>query len=145
LAPAGGAALARGATNGPLSNSGYRNFANVLWHLIAPLHGGGPCGNTVPALHVCIGVEIDSLPFVSRDPWPDGDVGDGVGVGDEFVLGEPAVEHAVEPMRLLEIPLFRVGRLTLVVFHKVMDLAEHRAGSAHLPHQPFEHAIVPLA
>ena len=35
-----------------------------------------------------------------------------------------------------------LGRLTLVVFHKVMDLAEHRAGSAHLPHQPFEHAIM---
>src|SRR5580700_9835448 len=110
-------------------NSRHRNFANVLRHLIAPLHGGAPGDNRVPALHVRISVEIDSLPFVARDPWPDGDVGDGVVIGDEFVLGETAVEHAVEPMRLLEIPLFRVGRLTLVVFYKVMDLAEHRAGS----------------
>jgi hypothetical protein len=76
---------------------------------------------------------IYSWAFVARDPWPNGDVGDGVVVGDEFVLGEPAVEHAVEPMRLLEIAPFRVGCLTLIVFHKVMDLAEHRAGSTHLP------------
>jgi hypothetical protein len=27
-------------------------------------------------------------------------------------------------MRLLEVALFRIGRLTLVVFHKVMDLAD---------------------
>ena len=39
-------------------------------------------------------------------------------VGDEFVLSELAVEHAVEPMRVLEVALFRVGRLTLVVFQK---------------------------
>jgi hypothetical protein len=67
-----------------------------------------PCPLLEPSqLHVRIGVQIHSLPFVARDPRPDGDVGDGVVVSDEFVLGEPAVEHAVEPMRLLEVALFR--------------------------------------
>jgi len=41
----------------------------------------------------------------------------------------------------LQVTLFRVGRLALVVFHEVVNLAEHRAGSAHLPHQPFDRAI----
>ena len=92
-----------------------------------------------------IGREIDRLPVESRHPRPDGDVGDRIPVGDVFVLGEPAVEHAVEPVRFLEIALFRVRRLALVVFHEVMHLAEHRAGAAHLPHQPFEHAIMRFA
>jgi hypothetical protein len=34
---------------------------------------------------------------------PDGDIGDGVVIGDEVVLREPAIEHAVEWMRLFEI------------------------------------------
>ena len=65
-------------SNEPLSNSRHRNFTDVLRHLIASLHGRAPGDSRVPALHVRIGVEIDSLPFVARDPWPDGDVGDGV-------------------------------------------------------------------
>src|SRR5580704_4038513 len=96
-----------GSTPCSAANSRHRNFANILRHLIAPLHGGAPGDNRVPALHVRIGIEIDSLPFVARDPWPDGDVGDGVVIGDEFVLGEPAVEHAVEPMRLFEVAVLR--------------------------------------
>jgi hypothetical protein len=42
----------------PLFDSRHRNFADVLRHLIAPLHAGTPGNNRVPALHVCIGVEI---------------------------------------------------------------------------------------
>src|SRR4051794_13382296 len=61
------------------------------------------------------------------------------------MLGEPAVEHAIEPVRLLQVALFRVGSLALVVFHEVMDLAEHRPRAAHLPHQPFDAAVAPLA
>ena len=125
------------------ANSRHRNFANILRHLIAPLHGGAPGDNRVPALHVRIGVEIDSLPFVARDPWPDGDVRDGVVVGDEFVLGEPAVKHAVESMRLLEVALFRVGCLTLVVFHKVMDLPNIGPGPpiCHISHSSTRNAL----
>jgi hypothetical protein len=103
---------------GMLIHSRHRNFTDVPRHLIAPLHGGAPGDNRVPTLHVRIGVEIDSLPFVARDPWPDGDVGNGVVIGYKFVLGEPAVEHAVEPMRLFEIALFGVGRLPLLYLTK---------------------------
>jgi hypothetical protein len=60
-----------------------------------------PCPLLEPSqLHVRIGVQIRSLPSVARDPRPDGDVGDGVVV----------IEYVVEPMRLLEVALFRVGR-----------------------------------
>jgi hypothetical protein len=65
----------------PPSNSKHRNFAKVLRHPIAALHSWA----------------------LSARPMPDGDIGDGVVIGDEVVLREPAIEHAVEWMRLFEI------------------------------------------
>ena len=61
------------------------------------------------------------------------------------MIGEPPVEHAVEPVRLFQIALLGVRRLARIVFGEVVDLAEHRAGAAHLPHQPFDGAIARLA
>src|SRR5262249_56942470 len=88
------------------SSSRYRNLADVLRHFVALLNRR-PLGNArVPPRHVGILLEIYGLPFVARDPWPDGDIGDGIIVGDEFASREPAVEHAIEPPRLLEITLF---------------------------------------
>jgi hypothetical protein len=57
------------------------------------------------------------------------------------VVLELLVEHAVEPLRLLEVALLGVGRLALVVLHEVVHLPEHRADAAHLPHQPLGHAV----
>src|SRR3954451_13690696 len=64
--------------------SGHRNFADVLGHLVALLHGRALGDGRVPAFHVRILVEIDGLPFVARHPRPDRDVGDGVAVRDEL-------------------------------------------------------------
>ena len=99
----------------------------------------------VPALDVRIAVEIDGLPFVARHPRPDRDVGDRIGVGDQFVVGKPPVEHAIEPVRLLQIAFLRIRRLARIVFGEVMHLAEHRPRAAHLPHQPFDGAVARLA
>ncbi len=125
--------------------SGNRNFTHVLRHLVAALHRRPLGDGRVPALDVGILVHVDRLPLVARDPRPDRDVGDRVVTGDEFAAVEPAVEHAVQAMRLLEVTLLGVRRLALVVFHEVMDLSQHRAGAAHLPHQPFQHAVARLA
>src|SRR3981189_191607 len=91
-APARTDARSRMSWSAPLcrSRSGHRNLADVLRHLVAlldrrPLGDGG-----VPALHVRKRVEVDGLPFVARDPRPDRDVGNGIVVGDEFAIGEPA-------------------------------------------------------
>src|ERR1043166_3961718 len=59
--------------------------------------------------------------------------------------GPPLVERAVEPVRFFQIALLGVRRLALVVFHEVMDLAEHRPRAAHLPHQPFDGTVPRLA
>src|SRR6266536_5975736 len=123
------------------SSRRYWNLTDILWHFVTFLPGGALGNGRVPPLHVRIFVEVDRLPFVARHPRPDCDIGDGVIVDDEFAIGEPAVEHAVEPVRLLEKALLGVGGLALVVFHEMVDLAEHRTGSSHLPHQPLERAI----
>src|SRR5262245_48044817 len=93
--------------------SRHRNFADVLRHLVAPLRRRALGDRHVPALHVGILVHVDRLPFESRDPRPDRDVGDRIGVGHELSVGQPAVEHAIEPMRLLEVALLSVRRFSL--------------------------------
>src|SRR5439155_10794682 len=122
-----------------------RNVADVLWHFIALLHRRSVGNRRVPPLDVGVLVEIDGLPFVARYPRPDSNIGNGVTIGDELAVREPAVEYAVEPVRLLEKTFLRIGRLALVVLHEMVDLAEHGPGPAHLPHQPLEHAIAGLA
>src|SRR5215472_5026324 len=84
------------------SSRRYWNLADVLGHFVALLNRR-PFGNArVPPRHVGILLEIDGLPLVARDPRPDGNIGDGIIVGDEFAPCEPAVEHAIEPPRFLE-------------------------------------------
>src|SRR5712692_4143352 len=93
------------------SSRRYRNLADVLRHLVA-LADRRPIGDgRVPPLHVGIRIEVDRLPLVARDPRPDRDIGDRIAVRDELAAGEPAVEHAVEPVRFLQITLLRIGRL----------------------------------
>src|SRR5262249_717889 len=104
----------------PTRSSGrYWNLADALRPFAAPLTRR-PLGNgRVPPPHVGILLEIDGLPFVARDPRPDGDIGDGIVVGDEFALRQAAVEHTVQPPCFLEETFFSVGRLALVVFHEM--------------------------
>src|SRR3977135_291551 len=98
--------------------SGHRDFADVLRHLVALLNRWPLGDGRVPALHVGILIEIDGLPFEARHPRPGGDIGDRIIVGDEFAVGEPLVEYAIEPLRLFEITLLGVWGLALVVFHE---------------------------
>src|SRR4029450_10143586 len=123
------------------SSRRYWNLTDILWHFVTFLHGRALGNGRVPPLHLRIFVEVDRLPLVARHPWPDCAIGDGVIISDEFAIAQPAVEHAIEPVRLLEKALLGVGGLAFVVFHEVVDLPEHRTGSSHLPHQPLEHAI----
>src|SRR5947209_17973407 len=123
----------------------YRYLADVLGHLVAFLHSGAFGDRHIPAFDIGVLIEIDGLPFVARHPRPDRDIGNRVTVRDEFPPGKSAVEHAVEPVRLLEIALLSVGRLARVVFHEMMHLSEHRTGPAHLPHQPFQHPVARFA
>ena len=57
----------------------------------------------------------------------------------------PAPKHTIESMSFLEKPLLRVRSFALVIFYEMVDLAKHRTGSSHLPHQPFEHAVARFA
>src|SRR4051794_32111267 len=116
--------------------SRHRDVGHLFRHVVTLLDGRPLGDGQVPPLHVGVLVEVDRLPLEAGYPRPYRNVGDGIIVGDEFAVGEAPVEHAVEPVRLLEVALLRIGRLALVVFHEVVDLAEHRARAAHLPHQP---------
>ena len=59
--------------------------------------------------------------------------GDGIIVGQEFAVGETAVEDAVETVRFLEIAFLGIGRLALIEADEVVDLAEEGTDAAHLP------------
>src|SRR5436309_12841570 len=95
----------------------------------------------IPAFHVRILIEIDGLPLVARDPRPDRDVGNRIFVRYELAVGEPTVQHAVEAVRLLEVTLLGIRRLSLVVSDEMMNLAEHGPNPTHLPHQPFDDSV----
>src|SRR5262245_21378170 len=134
----------RGGKSNP-ARSGHRDFLHLFGYVIAALNRRTVGDGDVPALDVRICMEVDGLPLVAGDPRPDRHVGDRIVVGHVFMLGQSPVENGIEPMRLRQIALLRVGRLALVVLHEVMDLTEHRARPAHLPHQPFDHTIAFLA
>src|SRR6202023_2014617 len=88
-----------------------RNLADILRHLVALLRCRALGDCDIPAFHVWILVEIDGLPFVARHPRPDRDIRDRIIIGHVFMIGEPPVEHAVEPVRLFQIALLGVRRL----------------------------------
>ena len=104
--------------------------------MIAPLHRRPTGDRQIPALDVGIVVEVDGLPLEPGDPRPCGDIGHRVVVDQVLVAGEPLVEHAVEALRLGEVAFLGVSAFSLVEPDEMMDLAEHRADTAHLPHQP---------
>ena len=79
-----------------------------------------------------------ALPLVRHDPGIDRHVGDRVVAGDEGAIGQPLVEHAVEPVDLVAVAVHRVGNLLHRVIAEMIVLAGHRAEIAHLPEQPLD-------
>src|SRR4051794_34512716 len=68
----------------PQPTSWHRDRAHVLRHSIALLHRRPVGDGHIPAFHVGVLVHVDGLPLEARDPRPDRDVGDRIGVGDEL-------------------------------------------------------------
>ena len=94
----------------------------------------------VPALDVREIGQVHLVALMAPGPAEDGEIGDRHRARDELVVGEPAVEHAVEPARLLHVALQAVAAVLLVLHRdEMVHLAGHRAEAAHLPHQPFQH------
>jgi hypothetical protein len=69
------------------------------------------------------------------------DIGDGIVICNELPSFQPAIENLIEAVRFFKIELLGIRRFARIVLQKVMHLSEHRAWAAHLPHQPFNHAI----
>src|SRR5512139_285323 len=107
-------------------------------------HGGAGIDDVIPALDVGEVGEVDGVPLMARRPWEDRHVGNAVvRARGEGVARELLVEHAVEPLGLVDVTLDAVLDLARRRAQEVMGLAEHRADAAHLPHQPFQ-GLVPL-
>src|SRR3954467_7879138 len=79
----------------PKSELRHGNVSGLLRYVVAPLNGRTLCNRLVPALRVRVLLKIDSLPLEARDPGPDRDVGNGVSVCHERVLGQTAVQDAI--------------------------------------------------
>src|SRR5579884_921471 len=107
--------------------SWHRHGTHVLRHPVTFLHRRTRGNGFVPAFHVWILLQINGLPFEPRDPRPDGNVGDGIIVGDKLTAAEPRVEHLVEPMRFLKKAFLGVRGFAFVVFDEVVHLTEERA------------------
>ena len=65
-------------------------------------------------------------------------VGDSVFAADEVAPAQSAVEDVVKAAGFVLVAADGVGDLFRRVFAEVVVLAEHRAESAHLPHQPLD-------
>ena|SRR6516162_1802605 len=81
----------------------------------------------------------NALPLVACDPGVGRDIGDRIAAfGKELSSGEPCVEHAIKPRRLLGIALNRVRKRLWGEAAKMLCLAEHRPEPADLKHQPLD-------
>src|ERR1700728_3740945 len=81
----------------------------LLSDRIGALHRGPRADRLEPALEVRKVLELLTLPLVGHDPGIACHVGDGIGPGDEFAIGEPLVEHRIETVCLLDVAVDRVG------------------------------------
>src|SRR5262249_52677902 len=109
------------------------------------LHGRGPrLDRLEPALEVGEVLELLALPLPRHDPRIARHVGDRVFAGDEIAAGELLVEHAIEPVDLVDVALGRVGNPLGGVVGEVVVLPAHRPKAAHLPEQPLD-GLVALA
>src|SRR5437667_12614550 len=68
----------------------------------------------VPALDIGEIGQIDLVALVSPCPAEDREVGNRDVAGRELDLGEPAIEHAIEPPGFLRVPLQAIAPILLV-------------------------------
>src|SRR5207244_2173524 len=81
----------------------------------------------------------DLLTLAHRlDPWIARDVGDRVFAGDVGAIGEPLVEHCVEPSRLADVAIDRIRKFLRSVVAEVVVLSGERTEPPHLPVQPLQ-------
>jgi hypothetical protein len=105
----------------------------------AALHRRPRRDRIMPALDRGIFGEVDAAPVGVAHPREGGDVGNAVFVAGQVArLVEAMVEHTVQPLDLVGVPLDRIGQLFERVGREMVPLPEHRADTAHLEHQPFE-------
>jgi len=76
--------------------------------------------------------ELLALPLIRNDPRIGGYVGNRVAAGDEFVIRQPLVEHAVQAVRLLGVALDRVRRCQVAATQQGMQVGAVDDGSHEL-------------
>src|SRR3984957_6775266 len=94
-----------------------------------------------PALEMRKVVDVLALVLVRHHPGIARHVRDRIIAGDEFAIGEPLVEHAIETIGLVHIAVDRVFDFLLGVVAEVMVLARHRPEPAHLPERPLQGVV----
>src|SRR3990167_8405815 len=83
---------------------------------------------------------VNALVLPTAQPREDGDVGHAVLVaGDEFLVGQLLVHHAIEPPGFVGVAVDGVLDLLRRIQAEVVRLAQHRAHASHLEHQPLQH------
>src|SRR4029077_14672719 len=122
----------------------YRGGIDLLGPRISALHRFPFTHRLKPAFEVREVLKLLALPLVRDDPRIDGHVGYRIALGNKLAIRKPLVEHAIETVRLLDVPFDGVRYLLRRILREVMILTRHRAEIAHLPEQPFHH-LYPVA
>src|SRR5450756_2535873 len=122
-----------------------RGLAEIRIDLLGPgigAHGGGALADGFqPALQMREVVDVLALVLVRHHPGIARHVGDRIVAGDEFAVGETLVEHAVEPVGLVDIAGDGVVDLFLGVVPEMVVLPGHRTEPAHLPERPLDRVV----
>src|SRR6185312_5482427 len=78
-----------------------------------------------------------ALPLGKPDPADTSHVPDRVATGENLLILQARIHHAVEPVEFVAATLKRVGHLLRRVAPEVIGLARLRPEIGHLPEQPF--------
>ncbi len=114
-------------------------------HVTTSLHTGSLAQHLLPLLQGRELVDIHAGPTRPNDPSDRRDVGDGDVVAyDKPGLGrlEVLVQHAVQPSRLVDVPLHAIFDFLRRVADEMVCLALHGAQTRVLPEQPVVHLVV---
>ena len=120
----------------------------LVAHLLRPVdrvalgigrdRGGLVVDGLEPAFQVLEIVEVLALPLIGHDPGIGRHIGDRIGARDIVATFELTIEHAIEPVRLVDVAVDRIGDLLRRVGREVVVLPRHGTEAAHLPEQPFD-------
>src|SRR5688500_5795184 len=114
--------------------------ARVLQHLERALHRGALEERIAPLLQRRKLVDVYALALGKAQPRHGGHIGDGVLVARQiFALTQSSIDHSVESIRLVPVPVHGVLDLLRRVAEEVVRLPEYRADVAHLEHGPLHH------